>query len=47
MVNYYSKIDKKSLQEQYDEYVKKLLSEKYILAWILKECTIEFKPFDI
>ena len=47
MVNNYSKMDKKTLQEQYDEYVKKLLSEKYILAWILKECTTEFKPFDI
>ncbi len=47
MVNNYLKMDKKTLQEQYDEYVKKLLSEKYILAWILRECTTEFKPFDI
>ncbi len=47
MAKDYSKIDKKTLQEQYDESVKKLLSEKYILAWILKECTTEFKPFEI
>lgn len=39
MANDYSKIDKKTLQEQYDATVKRLLSEKYILAWILKECT--------
>ena len=43
----FSKIDKKTLQEQYDATVKSLLSEKYILAWILKECTTEFKSFDI
>ena len=47
MANDYSKMDKKTLQEQYDAKVKKLLSEKYILAWILKECTTEFKSFDI
>ena len=47
MANDYSKIDKKTLQEQYDATVKSLLSEKYILAWILKECTTEFKSFDI
>ena len=47
MANDYSKMDKKTLQEQYDAKVKKLLSEKYILSWILKECTTEFKSFDI
>ena len=47
MANNYSKMDKKTLQEQYDATVKKLLSEKYILAWILKECTTEFKSFEI
>ena len=47
MANDYSKIDKKTLQEQYDAYVKSLLSERDILAWILKECTTEFKPFEI
>ena len=47
MANNYSKMDKKTLQEQYDATVKSLLSEKYILAWILKECTTEFKSFEI
>ena len=47
MANDYSKMDKKTLQEQYDATVKRLLSEKYILAWILKECTTEFKSFEI
>ena len=47
MANNYSKMDKKTLQEQYDTTVKRLLSEKYILAWILKECTTEFKSFEI
>ena len=32
---------------QYDSCVKKLLSEKIILAWILKGCVEEFKPFSI
>ncbi|MBP5469194.1 MAG: hypothetical protein J6Z11_08125, partial [Candidatus Riflebacteria bacterium] len=47
MAKDFSKMNKETLQEQYDECVKKLLSEKYILAWILKECTTEFKPFEI
>ena len=34
-------------EAQYDDCVKKLLSEKIILAWILKECTDEFKDFPI
>ena len=34
-------------EAQYDDCVKKLLSEKVILAWILKECTDEFKDFPI
>jgi hypothetical protein len=34
-------------EAQYDSCVKKLLSERIILAWILKECVEEFKPFSI
>ena len=34
-------------KQQYDESVKKLLSEKSILAWILKECVDEFAGFSI
>lgn len=32
---------------QYDSCVKRLLSEKIILAWILKECVGEFKSFSV
>ena len=37
----------KKIQEQYDAAVKKFLSGRYVLAWILKECTTEFKDFAI
>lgn len=40
-------IDSTEQQAQYDASVKRLLSEKIILAWILKECVTEFKPFSI
>ncbi len=40
-------LNNKDLRQQYDANVKKLLSEKYILAWILKECVEEFKEFSI
>jgi hypothetical protein len=32
---------------QYDEAVKRLLSEKIVLAWILKECVSEFKVYTV
>ncbi len=34
-------------QEKYDSCVKKLLSQKVILAWILKSCVSEFSPYSI
>ncbi len=34
-------------QAQYDSAVKKLLSEKIVLAWILKECVAEFRGFSV
>ena len=34
-------------EAQYDACVKRLLSEKIILAWILKECVSEFRRFSI
>ena len=40
-------IETTNQKAQYDSCVKKLLSEKIILAWILKECVEEFKPFSI
>mgnify|MGYP006916070277 CR=1 FL=1 len=40
-------IETTSQEAQYDSCVKKLLSEKIILAWILKECVEEFRPFSI
>lgn len=40
-------IETTSQEVQYDSCVKNLLSEKIILAWILKECVEEFKPFSI
>ncbi len=41
--------DQKQLIKQYDTSVNKFLANKIILAWILKECTDEFKdiPVDI
>ena len=35
------------LIEQYDAICKKLLSEKMVLAWILKETVNEFRNYDI
>ena len=40
-------IDTAEQEAQYDTCVKKLLSEKIILAWILKECVNEFKQYSI
>lgn len=40
-------IDTVDQEAQYDECVKKLLSAKIVLAWIMKECVPEFKQFSI
>ena len=40
-------IDTVRQEAQYDACVKKLLSEKIILAWILKECVSEFRNYSI
>lgn len=40
-------IDAAGDRAKYDESVKKLLSQKVILAWILKTCTDEFQPYTI
>lgn len=40
-------IDTTEQEAQYDACVKKLLSERIILAWILKECVSEFKQYSI
>lgn len=40
-------IDTAEQEAQYDACVKKLLSERIILAWILKECVSEFKQYSI
>ena len=40
-------IDTADQEAQYDECVKKLLSNRLILAWILKECCPEFAEFSI
>ncbi|MCR5789570.1 MAG: Rpn family recombination-promoting nuclease/putative transposase [Lachnospiraceae bacterium] len=40
-------IDTAADEAQYDELVKKFLSYRIILAWILKECVIEFKQYSI
>ena len=40
-------IDTANQEAQYDECVKKLLSSKIVLAWIMKECVSEFKLFSI
>ena len=40
-------IDTADQEAQYDTCVKRLLSEKIILAWILKECVSEFKQYSV
>ena len=40
-------IDAAGQEAQYDACVKRLLSEKIILAWILKECVDEFGPYSV
>ena len=40
-------IDTADQEAQYDDCVKKLLSAKIVLAWIMKECVDEFKQFSI
>ena len=40
-------IDTADQEAQYDTCVKRLLSEKIILAWILKECVSEFKRYAV
>ena len=40
-------IDIADEEAQYDSCAKKLLSNRLILAWILKECVLEFKQFSI
>ena len=40
-------IDTSKQEAQYDACVKRILSEKIILAWILKECVDEFKQYSI
>ena len=40
-------IDTADQEAQYDTCVKKLLSNRLILAWIMKECVPEFKQFSI
>lgn len=42
-----SNIDTADQEAQYDTCVKKLLSNRLILAWIMKECVPEFKQFSI
>ena len=42
-----SVLNNKNLRQQYDACVKNLLSQEYILAWFLKECTTEFNNFTI
>lgn len=40
-------IDTTDQETQYDNCVKRILSEKVILAWILKECVNEFRKYSI
>ena len=40
-------IDTAEKEAQYDACVKRLLSEKIILAWILKECVSEFQQYTV
>ncbi len=40
-------IDTSDQEAQYDTCVKKLLSERIILAWIMKECVSEFSQYSI
>lgn len=42
-----SSIDTADQEAQYDTCVKKLLSNRLILAWIMKECVPEFKQFSV
>ena len=39
--------DLETSEAQYDEYVKRILSNRYILAWILKYATEEFSELPI
>ncbi len=45
--NVYRELDTAKDNVRYDEYVKRILSNKYILAWILKNTTEEFKNLPI
>ena len=45
--NVYRELDTAKDNVRYDEYVKRVLSNKYILAWILKSTTEEFKNYSI
>lgn len=40
-------IDTADQEAQYDDCVKKLLSNRLVLAWIMKECVEEFKQYSI
>lgn len=40
-------VDMTYQQERYDECVKKILSQKIVLAWILKKCVKEFAPYSV
>ncbi|MCR5324197.1 MAG: Rpn family recombination-promoting nuclease/putative transposase [Lachnospiraceae bacterium] len=40
-------IDTAADEAQYDEVVKKMLAYRVILAWMLKECAVEFKQYSI
>lgn len=45
--NVFRELDTAKDKVRYDEYVKRVLSNKYILAWILKGTTEEFKDYPI
>jgi hypothetical protein len=40
-------IDTADQEAQYDNCVKKLLSNRLVLAWIMKECVAEFKQYSV
>ncbi|MBR0225282.1 MAG: PD-(D/E)XK nuclease family transposase [Thermoguttaceae bacterium] len=40
-------LDTSGYEAQYDERVKRLLSEKIVLAWILKGCAVEFQGLSV
>jgi len=40
-------LDVAGLKARYDKCVKRLLSEKIVLAWILKECAVEFRKLAV